>query len=219
MLELSKYPHVYFLREQLPLFQQILEKVEPMFEDISGETFSESVEPCTTFASIRIEKPGKSKYYKLPLLQFIMPSLKSKFRELTRSSLAEKNASLIDFYCCMNGMQEERRILQTIKKRLCHYDKAKVREYGELEKKFKTKSRFFDTYNDLLVFRAPSLDVLVTFVFAVLDYNRRAYAEAEEVLLVYFEKPMRRVAAALKIQTVFKNFLLRSRFNRRTIVY
>ena len=67
-------------------------------------------------------------------------------------------------------------------------------------KTFLNQMVFFDKYNDLLVFQGPSVRLVLSILFAVLDYNRTIDTNEDQQLLCFFEPLLDRQAAASKIQ-------------------
>ena len=63
---------------------------------------------------------------------------------------------------------------------------------------------FFDKYNDFLVFQGPSVRLVLSILFAILDYNRTIDTNEDQQLLCFFEPLLDRAAAASKIQQAFR---------------
>lgn len=76
---------------------------------------------------------------------------------------------------------------------------------------------FQDQYKDFLIFEGPSLDILVTLCFAILDYNRQAFHDGDQQFLLFFEPLLNRVAAASRIQQNWRAYLFRKKLQKYPI--
>jgi hypothetical protein len=56
---------------------------------------------------------------------------------------------------------------------------------------------FYDKYNDLLVFECKDLKLLISILFAILDYNRELSSDDQQ-LLCFFEPLLDKVVAVTK---------------------
>lgn len=153
----------------------ILEQENMTFEDAIS-----CIREDRMYETIRVEEPDLFKYKPLPLLQFIMPTFgtktiikankslgidKQKMPELTLKSFYFNEKKTSDFTSSK---------WETLKKRRCQFNSKELRETLEQRKKksFLNQMVFFDKYNDFLVFEGPRVQLIVSILFAILDYNR-----------------------------------------------
>jgi hypothetical protein len=68
------------------------------------------------------------------------------------------------------------------------------------KKTFLNQMVFFDKYNDFLVFEGPSVKLVLSILFAILDYNRTIDPNEEQQFLCFFEPLLERAAARTMIQ-------------------
>ena len=59
------------------------------------------------------------------------------------------------------------------------------------------KTSLMDRYNDFLVFEGPSVMLVISILFAILDYNRTT---EEEQFLCFFEPLLDRAASITRVQ-------------------
>ena len=77
-LELSKYPRIYILKEQKPIFIKIVKNLLPLFEDKHGVTFEDLLDCLTEdkkYDTIRVTEPDMFPRRNLPIVQFTKPIL------------------------------------------------------------------------------------------------------------------------------------------------
>ena len=79
-LQLSKYPKIYFLKEQKPQFVKILRSQIAILsqENMTFDDALDCIEDDTQYETIRVEEPDLFDWKPLPLLQFIMPTFGKK---------------------------------------------------------------------------------------------------------------------------------------------
>ncbi|MFO0116199.1 MAG: hypothetical protein ACK521_00765 [bacterium] len=77
---------------------------------------------------------------------------------------------------------------------------------------------FYDRYNDLLVFEGPSHKspesngaLLISILFAILDYNRMVAREDEQQFLCFFEPLLEKQATVTMMQQSIRAGLFRKR--------
>lgn len=58
---------------------------------------------------------------------------------------------------------------------------------------------FYDKYNDFLVFEGKSVSLVLSVLYAILDYNRSIDANEDQQLLCFFEPLLERAAMACRI--------------------
>ena len=63
---------------------------------------------------------------------------------------------------------------------------------------------FFDKYNDLLVFEGPSVKLVLSILFAILDYNRTIDTNEDQQFLCFFEPLLDRAANITMIQQAIR---------------
>ena len=62
------------------------------------------------------------------------------------------------------------------------------------KKTFLNQMVFFDKYNDFLVFEGPSVKLVLSILFAILDYNRTIDPSEDQQFLCFFEPLLDRAA-------------------------
>ena len=68
---------------------------------------------------------------------------------------------------------------------------------------------FFDKYNDFLVFEGPSVKLVLSILFAILDYNRTIDPSEEQQFLCFFEPLLDRAANITMVQQNIRAALFR----------
>lgn len=143
---------------------------------------------------------------------FTMAGIKSKFRKVNRNFVMN-GKSLVDFYCCYNDMEKEKDILRNkIKKRRVSYNKQSVYDMQDLESKNLGISRYFDTY-DFLIFKPPTFKILKRICGRVKNYNSNL-SENKEPFILFFERTVMKISAAIKIQCFFRGYRIRKRMKK-----
>lgn len=180
-LQLSKYPRLYILKEQKPIFVRMIKDLMPLFEEkhnIHFDQLMQCLKEDQRYDTIRVTEPDMFPRKALPLLQFIKPILgnfKVQFnRSLPPDKFADPNFTLKDFFFTDNKQKTDR-YLGILQNRNCHFNMEKLSKALEGLKKnpFINQFVFQDQYKDFLVFNPPHLDILITVCFYVLDYNRK----------------------------------------------
>ena len=75
-LQLSKYPRLYILKEQKPIFIKIIKNLMPLFEDKHDMKFEElmgCLNEDKKYDTIRVTEPDMFPRKPLPLVQFTKP--------------------------------------------------------------------------------------------------------------------------------------------------
>ena len=75
-LQLSKFPRIYILKEQKPIFIKIVKNLMPLFEDkhkIQFEDLMEYLKEDRKYDTIRVTEPDMFPRRALPLIQFTKP--------------------------------------------------------------------------------------------------------------------------------------------------
>jgi len=111
-------------------------------------------------------------------------------------------------------MEKEKDILTNkIRKRRVKYNKRKVREMQDLEAKNLGISRYFDYY-DFLIFKPPNITMLKRVCAQIKHYNRNLDSDDSEPFILFFEVTVQRVAAAIKIQCFYRNWVIRKHMKK-----
>eukprot|EP00347_Sterkiella_histriomuscorum_P006457 403352701 len=213
-LELAKYPRVYFLKEQKPAFIKILKSLMPLFEnknDLKFEDLFKCVKEDTNYDTIRVAEPDLFDYRQHPLIQLVKPCIQSRVRFNKPSDVTQRlDFSLSELLFSPNKYSTLRQ-WQILQARNCRVSREKIKKVLEFRKKNNVKQQYMfqDQYKDLLVFEGPSLDILVTICFAVLDHNKLANHEGEQQVLLFFDSLLKKISSAAKIQMAWKAHLFR----------
>lgn len=77
------------------------------------------------------------------------------------------------------------------------------------KKTFLNQMVFFDKYNDFLVFEGPSVRLVLSILFAILDYNRTIDPNEDQQFLCFFEPLLERAASLTMIQQNIRASLFR----------
>lgn len=107
-LELSKYPKLYFLKEQKPTFIKLLKQLMPLFEhknNLKFEQLIHLIKEDNQFDTVRVAEPDLFEYKNTPLVQFVKPSTASRIRfnkSIPPERLASQDFTLMDFYFSNN---------------------------------------------------------------------------------------------------------------------
>ena len=181
-LKLGEYPRIYFLKEQKPQFVKILKSQEELFQqnDMTLEDALDRITEDKRFETIRLEEPDLFEWKPLPLLQFIMPTLGKKTiirenKSLNLDKVPNESLTLKNFLFSPKEEREDTAIkLNKLKKRKCHIKIQTLRAQIQQRKKksFLNQMIFYDKYNDFFVFEAPSVRIILSLLYKILDYNR-----------------------------------------------
>jgi len=180
----------------------ILEQENMNFEDAIS-----CIREDKKYETIRVEEPDLFKYKPLPLLQFIMPTFGPKNIIKTNKSLGidkstNPDFTLKNFYFAEKDKAEfTKHKLDALKKRRCRLNEKQLRETLDQRQKksFLNQMVFFDKYNDFLVFEGPSVRLILSILFAILDYNRTIDQYEDQQFLCFFEPLLKTSAAISKI--------------------
>jgi hypothetical protein len=103
-LQLSKYPRLYILKEQKPIFIKIVKNLMPLFEEkhnIQFEELMDCLKEDKKYDTIRVTEPDMFPKRSLPLVQFTKPihgNFKIQFnKSLPADKFADKSFTLRDY--------------------------------------------------------------------------------------------------------------------------
>jgi hypothetical protein len=179
-LELAKYPRLYILKEQKPIFIKIIKGLMPLFRSkyqLEFEHLMACLKEDTYYDTIRVTEPDMFPRRSLPLVQFTKPILGNfkvqKNKSLKPERFQDPNFTLRDFIFSDNRQYTDS-ALKVLKARSCHINyEALMAKIAEKKKNpFINQFVFQDQYKDFLVFEPPQLEILLTVCFQVLDFNR-----------------------------------------------
>ena len=127
-LQLDRYPKIYFLKEQKPIFVKILKSQIPLLtqENMTFDDALDSITEDRRFETIRVEEPDLFEWKPLPLLQLIMPTFGKKTiirenKSLGLDKAPEEDFTLNDFlFKKPEEKQDVETKLQKLEKRMCH---------------------------------------------------------------------------------------------------
>ena len=137
-LELSKYPRLYILKEQKPIFIKLIKNLMPLFEDKHGISFEELMDCLKDdkkYDTIRVTEPDMFPQKALPLIQFTKP-IHGNFKVQLNKSLpperfADPKFTLRDFIFS-DKKQVTDASLMILSNRSCHFNMQKLQ--NELQK-------------------------------------------------------------------------------------
>ena len=76
---------------------------------------------------------------------------------------------------------------------------------------------FYDRYNDLLYFDSPSVNLLISILFAILDHNYQISKEEDQQFLCFFKPLLEKQAATTLFQQMYRAKLFRSKLQKLPI--
>lgn len=83
----------------------------------------------------------------------------------------------------------------------------KKKKFGQT----RNNPNFTDTYMDLFYFECPNPRLFKAIIDKVNQHNQKAWVAKKPLLLMFYEKLMQQVAAAVTIQLNFRAYLSRQR--------
>jgi len=100
-----------------------------------------------------------------------------------------------------------------LKKRKVFISKPRLKQILDERKKktFLNQEVFYDRYNDLLYFEGPTVSLVVSVLFAVLDYNHSASKDDDQLFLCFFRPLLQRQASLTTIQQQIRAHLFRKK--------
>ena len=126
--------------------------------------------------------------------------------------MTQPDFSLKKFYFAEKENREfARGKLDSIQKRRCKFNIRELKETLQIrkQKSYLNQMVFFDKYNDFLVFDGPSVRLILSILFAILDYNRTIDQIEDQQFLCFFEPLLKKSAAISKIQEVWRAYKFR----------
>jgi hypothetical protein len=138
-----------------------------------------------------VEEPDLFLHKPLPILQFTMPTMSRKTvisrNKYLHLDLDPQPDLALKMYFFSDNRQFTDHMLTILKKRKVFISKARIKMIlEERDRKKQGKHMFYDTYNDLLYFEGPSVSLLVSILFAVLDYNALQHKDDAQQFLCFF---------------------------------
>lgn len=131
-LQLSKYPRLFILKEQKPIFIKIIRNLMPLFEEKHGLSYDELIQCLTEdqkYDTIRVTEPDMFPRKPLPLIQFTKPihgNFKVQFNKaLPPNKFADPNFTLRDFIFSDNKPVTDAH-LKILQNRSCHFNMEKL---------------------------------------------------------------------------------------------
>ena len=205
--QLYEYPYFYILKEQKNLLTNIISHsserlklilLSPKQDNTSAPALRD-LAANRKYETIRFPEVSDLQYSPFPIVQFgqIYKGAKIKFRKLSllQQGISESKESITARFsntpysnCNFNLLGNYVKVTEGMKRALV----AEVRD--------KEKERFFDPYDDLLLFTPNDMDVLQELLQVILAYNREASAQGSEVMYPIFEPMLQRVAAVTHLQ-------------------
>ena len=167
------------------------------------------------YETIRVEEPDLFEWKPLPLLQFIMPTFGKKTiirynKSLGLDKRANEEFTLKD-YLYTDDPKMTNHMLAKLRKRNYNLKMSNLKAQLASRKKktFLNQMVFFDKYNDFLVFEGPSVKLVLSILFAILDYNRTIDTNEDQQFLCFFEPLLDRAANITMIQQNIRASLFR----------
>jgi hypothetical protein len=180
LLRIKEFPRIYFLKEQKPQFIKILRSQLALLGQagLSFEDAMECIKEDQVYATIRMQEPDMFDYKPIPLTQFMMPTMCSNTliakRRTNLDTGNSKNFSLMKRLFSDNP-EKTNRMLDILKKRKVYISKPRLKQIlDERANKQDDEMVYIDRYNDLVYFDGPSVNLVVSILFAILDFNREA---------------------------------------------
>ena len=157
------------------------------------------------------------KFNELPLVQLIEPTNRSQVKK-KKPNYEVKKIIVSDLYFWPNP--DTRRSLKIIKMRNSRVSLKNAMDSLKQDKYRQTRNNpcFTDVYMDLFIFKWPSVALLHNIIRKVLYYNKWARDNGESVVLLFFEKLMKQVSAATRIQMNFKTYLTRKQDSQKPLL-
>jgi hypothetical protein len=175
------------------------------------------------FETIRIEEPDLQVYKPLPVLQFVMPTMSKK--TLIRPSKCmnldkgtREDFSLKQFFFS-DRPKDTDKMMTILKKRKVFISKPRLKQILDERKKksFLNQMVFYDRYNDLLYFDGPTVSLVVSILFAILDYNHNAAREEDQLFMCFFRPLLQKQAALTTIQQQIRARLFRNKLTTKPV--
>lgn len=216
-LRLSEYPKIYFLKEQKPQFVKILHSQIPILqqENLTLDDALDCIVEDRKYETIRVEEPDLFEWKPLPLLQFIMPTFGKKTiirfnKSLGLDKRQNEEFSLKDFLYT-DDPKTTNHMLAKLRKRNYNLKMSNLKAQLDSRKKktFLNQMVFFDKYNDFLVYEGPSVKVVLSILYQILDYNRMIDTNEDQQFLCFFEPLLDRAASLTMIQQNIRASLFR----------
>lgn len=184
----------------------------------------------TKYETIRIEEPDLFNYKPLPIVQFAMPTM-SKKTIIRKNKNLQLDKGKVDGFSLKKFFWSDDHAftdpkLNKLKKRKVFISKPRLKMILDERKKksFLNQMVFYDRYNDLLVFEGPSnkspesnCELLISILFAILDYNRIVAREDEQQFLCFFEPLLEKQATIAWMQQSVRAGLFRKRLQKLPI--
>jgi hypothetical protein len=76
---------------------------------------------------------------------------------------------------------------------------------------------FYDRYNDFMVFKSSSVSLVLTLLYAILDFNFSIDLHEDQQFLCFFRPLLEKKAAATRIQQAFRAFRFRKDYTRTSL--
>ena len=130
------------------------------------------------YETIRVEEPDLFEWKPLPLLQFIMPTFGKKTIIRFNKSLQLDRRVSEDFtlkkFLYTDDAATTDHMMAKLRKRNYNLKMSNLKAQlkSRQKKTFLNQMVFFDKYNDFLVFEGPTVKLVLSILFAILDYNR-----------------------------------------------
>ena len=133
-----------------------------------------------------------------------MPTMSKKTRVRPNKSLKldqgeNEEFSLKNFFFSDNKPFTDH-MLTILKKRKVFISKPRLKQIEEERRKNKPVAQFYDRYNDLIYFDGVSVNLIISMLFAILDYNHVAQHESNAQFLCFFRPLLKRQASLVAIQ-------------------
>ena len=167
------------------------------------------------YETIRVEEPDLFEWKPLPLLQFIMPTFGKKTiirynKSLNLDKRGNEDFTLRDFLYT-DDAKTTNHMMNSLRKRNYNLKMSNLKAQLASKKKktFLNQMVFFDKYNDFLVFEGPSVKLVLSILFAILDYNRTIDTAEDQQFLCFFEPLLNKAANITMIQQNIRASLFR----------
>jgi hypothetical protein len=161
------------------------------------------------FHTLRYPDYTETPYRILTLVHLVMPSAKSKVLPNRSSSTFPKTQRSIKHLMCQYGPDRgagDFDKLQKLQPRHCGVDFEVMRE------EVKMRKPLFDRYEDFDTLFLPNMAFARALVDTVKEHN---FFQQGKQILLFFKAPLRRVAAAVTIQTAFRHYRWRKKVQQR----
>ncbi|CDW83920.1 leucine-rich repeat and iq domain-containing protein 3 [Stylonychia lemnae] len=205
---------IYFLKEQKAEFYKILVDLIKSNKEIKQiyalDDLKRYIVNDVNFSLIRYPNPLNFKRQEFPLLSLTMPTYACRVRVSKGfTKLIAGGQHVYNVYTRFSGMEREKAILDRIKIRMCHYnavDTSIIFNTRQSKNSTIRAKKLFDNYQELLVFRPNSTELVRAVCQAIFKNNQDII---NENFLAFFPTLMRKVSAAISIQQSFRSYLIR----------